>query len=80
MTITKLTRLEIEPSGLSWRLIEKGCIENKRSEIINLKKTIQQDLEDNLTNFVNNLKEDFNITINNHLVKLSTNNITIKTN
>lgn len=80
LTITKLTRLEIEPSGLSWRLIEKGCIENKRSEIINLKKTIQQDLEENLTHFVNNLKEDFNITINNHLAKLSTNNITVKTN
>lgn len=80
LTVTKLTRLEIEPSGLSWRLIEKGCIENKRSEIINLKKTIQQDLENNLINFVNNLKEDFNITINNHLAKLTTNNITIKTN
>lgn len=80
LTIKKLSRLEIEPSGLSWQLIEKGCIENKRSEIINLKKTIQQDLENNLTNFVNNLKEDFNVAINNHLAKLPTNNITVKTN
>jgi hypothetical protein len=80
LTMTKLSRLKIEPSGLLWQLVEKGCIENKRSEITNLKKTIQQDLEDNLTHFVNNLTEDFNITINNHLAKLSTNNITIKTN
>lgn len=80
LTIKKLSRLEIEPSGLSWRLIEKGCLENKRSEIINLKKTIQQDLENNLTHFVDNLKEEFNLMINNHLAKLSTHNITMKKN
>ncbi|MGI0480955.1 hypothetical protein ACN4EE_09195 [Geminocystis sp. CENA526] len=63
LTVTKLAQLEIIPSGLTWLLLQRGCIQNQRSEIINLKKTLEGDLRENLNIFIEEKKKDFEIEI-----------------